>query len=262
MSKNAAVSTVLSLFVVIIVAALLVIADKSTTDPIWTVGESETDQENVGTTPKEETREAPPTPASRPLPDGTIGIWWREASGLSGKLRIKEDGSKLTANWTYMNGQTHSQKLVESKQSGLRRFDVSGSGHKDHYIIQEDGWLRLGDSDGVFQVIPPDSIDVPASQPPPRPRIRPRVQHASCDGLEHLDPWNGESLELNRAVKRHLNDPGSLEVLDTKIGPNQSGQHLITMDFTAKNAFGGRVRMRAVGQLNHKTGGVTLEYVR
>ena len=101
--------------------------------------------------------------------NGTIGVWWKDAGGLSGKLRIKKEGAKLTENWTFMNGQTMTRKLVESKEAGLRRFDVPESApHDEYYILQEDGWLRLGDPDGVFQVIPPDSVNIPKS-PPQKP---------------------------------------------------------------------------------------------
>ena len=202
---------------------------------------------------------------SNEVPDdnGTVGVWWRDAGALSGKLRIKQVGAKLTENWTFMNGQTMTRKLVESKEAGLRRFDIPESApHNEYYILQEDGWLRLGGPNGVFQVIPPDSLNIPKSAPPNPQAYSPARGHSSCDGLKHLDPWNGESPELNRAVQLRLNDPNSLEVLETKIGENESGRHLITMEFTARTPFGGRKRMRAVGWLDHDTKDVELTFLR
>ena len=94
-----------------------------------------------------------PTTAST---ENTIGTWWRNAGPLSGKLTIKKNGRHLTETWTFMSGGTLTRKLVESEESGLRRFDVPSTEHfKEHYIVQRDGWLRLGDADGVFEVISP-----------------------------------------------------------------------------------------------------------
>ena len=222
----------------------------------------------------EESQEVPPKvnppdpsdmPASKKTPDdpGLIGTWWRDAGALSGKLRIKKKGTKLTENWTFMSGDTLTRKLVESEESGLRRFDLPESApHNEYYILQEDGWLRLGDPDGVFQVIPPDSLNLPSIAPPaPSPQAyKPARQQVSCDGLEHLDPWNGEIPKMNWAVRTRLKDPNSLEVLKTKIGPITSlGEpHYVFVDYTAKNSFGGRVRNRASGYLNHYSEDVRL----
>ena len=71
-------------------------------------------------------------------------------------------------------------------------------------------------------------------------------------------PGTGRVPTLNRAVQLRLNDPNSLEVLETKIGENDAGRHLITMEFTARTPFGGRKRMRAVGWLDHDTKDVEL----
>lgn len=204
------------------------------------------------------------TPASNKTPDdpGLIGTWWRDAGALSGKLRIRKKGAKLTENWTFMSGGTLTRKLIESRESGLRRFDIPETApHNEYYILQEDGWLRLGDSDGVFQVIPPDSLNPPSIAPSaPSPQAyTPARRQVSCDGLKHLDPWNGESLKMSRTVRARLKDPNSLEVVETKIGPiTPRGEHYVIMDYTAKNSFGGRVRRLASGYLNHYSEDVRL----
>ena len=55
-----------------------------------------------------------------------------------------------------MSGGTLTRKLVESEESGLRRFDIPVTQpDNEYYVIQRDGWLRLGNVNGVFDVIPP-----------------------------------------------------------------------------------------------------------
>jgi hypothetical protein len=46
-------------------------------------------------------------------------------------------------------------------------------------------------------------------------------------------------------VKKGLNDPSSLEVLDTDPHERTNGTYLLIMQYTAKNSYGGRVRASA-----------------
>ena len=46
--------------------------------------------------------------------------------------------------------------------------------------------------------------------------------------------------------------------LGTLIGPVKDGRHVIRLEFTAKNAFGGRVRHTAAGYVDNKTCEATL----
>ena len=79
-------------------------------------------------------------------------------------------------------------------------------------------------------------------------------------GLHCLSQWNGHHDGLIRLVKRELNDPDSLDARETtivKVGvgvgimPAREGQHIILMNFTAKNALGGTVRSDAVGYVDN-----------
>ena len=77
----------------------------------------------------------------------------------------------------------------------------------------------------------------------------------------------GHHAGLMAAVQRHLNDPGSLEPYETRVGPavpDSAGVlgHAIVMEFGARNAFGGMVRHTARGWVNNETCDATLEWVR
>ena len=78
-------------------------------------------------------------------------------------------------------------------------------------------------------------------------------------GLHCLSAWDGHHDGFQRLVKRHLNDPDSLEARQTSVGKvgvgvsvyeGRQGQHIIAMDYTAKNPLGGTVRAEAVGYLD------------
>ncbi|MBB4255287.1 MULTISPECIES: hypothetical protein [Rhizobium] len=59
-------------------------------------------------------------------------------------------------------------------------------------------------------------------------------------GFHCLSAWDGSNRHLVDAVKESLRDPSSFEHAETKIGPvNEQGLHFITMNFRAKNGFGG-----------------------
>ena len=78
-------------------------------------------------------------------------------------------------------------------------------------------------------------------------------------GFHCLSSWDGNHNGLEELVRRRLNDPGSMETHETRIGPvDSSGRHRIIMDFSAKNAFGGRVRNTATGWVDNRTCEATL----
>lgn len=66
--------------------------------------------------------------------------------------------------------------------------------------------------------------------------------------MEHLETcfsqWDGEHLRIARWLKSNgLNDPGSYQHIKTRFSHKESGDTvLVVTDFTAKNAFSGRVR--------------------
>ena len=73
-------------------------------------------------------------------------------------------------------------------------------------------------------------------------------------GLHCLDPWDRNHNGLEGLIRNQLHDPGSMETQDTLIGPVQEdGTHYIELEFTAKNALGGRVRSTAYGSVDNAT---------
>ena len=90
-----------------------------------------------------------------------------------------------------------------------------------------------------------------------------------ASGLHCLSDLNGRHRGFERLVKRdgNLRDPNSLESQNTwivRVGEplnlpdvaqvdGREGHHIIILDFTATNAFGGRVRSEAVGYVDNAT---------
>ena len=82
-------------------------------------------------------------------------------------------------------------------------------------------------------------------------------------GSHCLSNWDGNHAGLEALVWKRLSDPGSMEIHSTRIMPvDVSGNHAIIIDFSAKNAFGGRVRNEAVGKVEQATCNATLKFIR
>ncbi len=78
-------------------------------------------------------------------------------------------------------------------------------------------------------------------------------------GFHCLSKLNGHHDGLEELVKVKLNDPNSLETLETRITPvGADGLHNVRMKFTAKNALGGRIRHEAWATVNNETCEATL----
>ena len=78
-------------------------------------------------------------------------------------------------------------------------------------------------------------------------------------GFHCLSKWDGNHDGLEALIRDRLSDPGSMETIETLIAPvNPEGDHKIWLDFTAKNAFGGRVRSIAYGLVSQATCEATL----
>ena len=78
-------------------------------------------------------------------------------------------------------------------------------------------------------------------------------------GMHCLSALDGDHDGLNDLVKDQLTDPGSLETVSTKVSPaDDSGKNGLFMDFTAKNAFGGRVRYMARAVMDNESCEATL----
>lgn len=58
-------------------------------------------------------------------------------------------------------------------------------------------------------------------------------------GFHCLSAWDGSHSEVVRRVKTRLRDPDSFEHIETRITPNQNGEHKLMMQYRARNGFGG-----------------------
>ena len=78
-------------------------------------------------------------------------------------------------------------------------------------------------------------------------------------GFHCLSEWDGNHEGLEALIRDNLNDPGSMDTLETRITPvNEDGLHGVSLEFTAKNAFGGNVRHEATGFVDNDTCEATL----
>jgi hypothetical protein len=81
-----------------------------------------------------------------------------------------------------------------------------------------------------------------------------QVAHDQKYGFTCLSLWDGSHDGFVAAVKQTLNDPDSFEHDETKTWPvNAEGRNTILMNFRAKNAFGGTIRVKASGSFDNKT---------
>ena len=81
-------------------------------------------------------------------------------------------------------------------------------------------------------------------------------------GFHCLSDWDGNHDGLEALVRDRLNDPGSMKTISTRVTPVQAGgMHQIVMAFTAKNAFGGRVRSTATGVVDPDTCKAVLMFI-
>lgn len=66
-------------------------------------------------------------------------------------------------------------------------------------------------------------------------------------GFHCLSGWDGSHSDFVAQVKRGLRDPDSFEHIKTLVGAKKDGWHSITMEYRAKNGFGGLTAGSAVG---------------
>ncbi len=73
-------------------------------------------------------------------------------------------------------------------------------------------------------------------------------------GFHCLNAWDGNHDGIEALIRAQLSDLGSMETHQTRIAPvDEYGEHVIFVDFSAKNAFGGRVRYEAGGFIDNET---------
>jgi hypothetical protein len=72
-------------------------------------------------------------------------------------------------------------------------------------------------------------------------------------GFHCLSGWDGSHREFVEKVKARLRDPGSFEHVETRVTPNNGGQHAVIMEYRARNGFGGMNVGKAMGTFDHET---------
>ena len=98
-----------------------------------------------------------------------------------------------------------------------------------------------------------EGCETTSSDPPTASEIA-EEEEDRRKGFHCLSEWDGNHEGLEALVRKRLNDPGSMETLETRIKPaNKNGWHPVRMEFTAKNALGGRIRKVAVGKISTVT---------
>ncbi|MXZ54644.1 MAG: hypothetical protein F4Z14_00505 [Gammaproteobacteria bacterium] len=93
------------------------------------------------------------------------------------------------------------------------------------------------------------------------PGDKPETTRTPADSVQEkidaqFSPWDGSHRRLVSEVQRRLNDPGSFEHLETKTlkGTGYPKTFIVRMEYTAKNAFGGRVRKYVLVEVSVDTG--------
>ena len=78
-------------------------------------------------------------------------------------------------------------------------------------------------------------------------------------GFHCLSSWDGSHRQLVRALKLSLRDPDSFEHVETRITPaNAKGEHLLTMQYRARNGFGGMNIGRLIATVKNSDCSVTI----
>lgn len=95
-----------------------------------------------------------------------------------------------------------------------------------------------------------------STPPPTAEQIRADAAKAEEDqrrGFHCLSGWDGSNASLVQQVKNQLREPDSFEHIETRITPEVNGKHNITMEYRARNGFGGMNVATAVGTVDHQT---------
>lgn len=75
-----------------------------------------------------------------------------------------------------------------------------------------------------------------------------------ASGLHCLSAWDGSNRSMVDAVQNRLRDPDSFKHYETRIGKiDKKGEHLLIMEYGARNGFGGMNRQVAMGVVNGET---------
>ena len=116
--------------------------------------------------------------------------------------------------------------------------------------------IAMASSGGADE--PTDQASLPATATvAPTSTPRPVAPTAtSPPGVEDcFSKWDGHLDALEDLVRPYLNDEDSMQTHETRFSsqPDADGYHLVTMEYSAKNALGGRVKVLATGFVHEST---------
>lgn len=107
--------------------------------------------EIVGLTDDQESKlRALPQPADAKL----VGVWYTSMPTLiNGRLTIYTLGGKVHYEWLYLDGSASRKPLRAKKLGNKTRYD-EGNEFGEHYVVESDGTLRIGDkANGLFATV-------------------------------------------------------------------------------------------------------------
>ena len=83
-----------------------------------------------------------------------VGVWYTSMPTLiNGRLTIYTVGSKASYEWLYLDGSA-SRKPLRVKSLGNRTRYDEGNEFGEHYVVEPDGMLRIGDkANGLFAIV-------------------------------------------------------------------------------------------------------------
>ena len=78
-------------------------------------------------------------------------------------------------------------------------------------------------------------------------------------GFHCLSAWDGSHRDFKNAVKDKMRDPDSFEHIETRVTPvDGSGNHIMFMEYRARNGFGGMNVGTAAGSFRNSDCGFTV----
>lgn len=87
-----------------------------------------------------------------PQPAGAkiVGVWFTTMPTLlNGRLTIYTLGGKAFYEWVYVDGSANRGPLTVKKIGNQSRYDVNNA-DKEHYLVEPDGTIHVGDKTGVY----------------------------------------------------------------------------------------------------------------
>ena len=148
--------------------------------------------------------ESAQTPA---VPGGELVGRWLDQGIVGGWYTIMVRDKNLIGEWKFTDGSSIEEKLIESADSGRRRFGKKENPYGEYYVIESDGRLGLYDSEGRFKIL--QILEAPKPTPEElaarKVREQERVERTVEERAESFpESASEEPAELSENTKRLL----------------------------------------------------------